>query len=95
LINPVALPFDTLPTRMQTKQLHVRLTEEEMSALKEIALECEVNATTLAGFFMRAALRAVKSYGQRLKLPPNFQVLEEVGSGGRGSTSARPRKAIA
>ncbi|HEV2210067.1 MAG TPA: hypothetical protein VG167_14905 [Verrucomicrobiae bacterium] len=68
---------------MQTKQLHVRLTEEELTALKGIAEQCEINATALAGFFMRAALRAVKDYGQRLKLPPNFAVVEEAISGGR------------
>jgi hypothetical protein len=62
---------------MQTKQLHVRLSGEEMAQLKGIADECEVNTTALAGFFIRAALRAVKNYGHRLKLPPDFTIAED------------------
>jgi len=63
---------------MQTKQLHVRLTGEEMDDLKALAEQCEVKATALAAFFLRAALRAAKAHGRRLKLPPNFEVADDV-----------------
>ena len=62
---------------METKQLHVRLTADEMEVLKRTALECEVNPTVLAGFCIRASLRAFKAHGQRLRLPIDFRIIED------------------
>ena len=63
---------------MQTKQLHIRLTVDEMAELDSIAKECETNPTVLAGYFLRASLRAAKSYGRRLRVPIDFDVVDTV-----------------
>jgi len=55
----------------------VRLSPDEIAEMNSIAKDCEINATALAGFFIRAALRAVREDGGRLKLPPNFALAEE------------------
>jgi len=62
---------------MESKQLHPRLTPEEMDEMTRLAKQCEVNPTQLATSFIRAALRASKSYGQRLRLPIDFQIVDE------------------
>jgi hypothetical protein len=61
---------------MQTKQLHIRLTCDEMKVMEDIAKECEINVTMLGGFFIRAALRAAKTYGKRITLPPHFEMAD-------------------
>jgi hypothetical protein len=55
----------------------LRLSEDEMSEIKAIAKGCEVEPTTLAAFFVRAALRAVREDGSRLRLPPFFELKPE------------------
>ena len=65
---------------MQTKQIHVRLTEEEISTMEAIAADCDVNSSLLGRFFIRAALRAVKAYSERIRLPIDFQVIEDASS---------------
>jgi len=62
---------------MQTEQLHVRLTKDELSELESIAAQSETNRTALAASIIRAGIRAAKASGKRLKLPPEFQVIEE------------------
>lgn len=61
---------------METKQIKPRLAPDEMKEMERIAEECEVNPTALAGFFLRAAIRAAKRHG-RLRLPVDFEILEE------------------
>lgn len=45
--------------------------------MQSIAEECEVTPTQLAGFFLRASLRAVKARDCRLFLPPQFELINE------------------
>lgn len=45
--------------------------------MEAIAKDCEIQPTTLAGFFIRAALRAVRDDGGRLRLPPFFELKPE------------------
>lgn len=60
---------------MQTKQLNIRLDSDQLKELESFAQACEVSTATLAGFFLRAALRASKRIGQ-IKLPIDFEVCE-------------------
>jgi len=62
---------------MQTQQVHPRLNQEELTALDQIAKQSETNRTALAASVLRAFLRAAKSQGKRIKLPPEFQIIEE------------------
>ncbi len=61
---------------MESKQLNIRLSSEEITKLGRIADSCEVNPSTLAAFFLRASLRAHDAYGKRMLLPPQFQIVE-------------------
>lgn len=59
---------------MQTKQVNVRLSDDEIGHLRELAKGCEVTTAALGGFFMRAALRAVREHGGPFRLPPFFEL---------------------
>jgi len=62
---------------VETKQVNIRLATDDVEQLNVIAARCEVTTAALAGFFLRAALRACKSHPGRILLPPDFQIVEE------------------
>jgi hypothetical protein len=61
---------------MKTKQMNLRLTEDELNGLNDAAKLCELPAATLCGFFIRAALRAVSNHAGPLRVPIDFQIVE-------------------
>jgi hypothetical protein len=62
---------------METKQIKPRLNPEEIAELAHIAEECETTPPMLAASILRGALRAAKRYGRRIKLPVDFEILEQ------------------
>lgn len=61
---------------MQKRQLNVKLAADEMDEMEGLAASCEITATALGGFFIRAALRAVDRRGAKLTVPLDFQIVE-------------------
>jgi hypothetical protein len=62
---------------MQKKQVNVKLSDDEMADFEKMANGCEVTPAALGGFFLRAAIRAVKRRPQKLTLPVDFDIVEE------------------
>ena len=62
---------------MVTKQLNVRLEPEDLKKLQSLAAACEVTPSGLAGYFMRAAIRAAERQGF-VRLPLEFDIKEPV-----------------
>jgi len=61
---------------MTTEQIRIRLTDDETKELKDLAARCDLQPTTLAAVFCRAAMRAIWVNGGKVTLPLNFAVLE-------------------
>lgn len=61
---------------MQKKQLNVKLSEHEMTEIETLADSCEITSSALGGFFVRAALRAVKRRPAKLTVPLDFDIIE-------------------
>ena len=61
---------------MQTKQLNLRLTPDELTELNEIAEKFGLPSSTLGVIFMRAVLRSVKDHAGGVRLPIDFKIVE-------------------
>jgi hypothetical protein len=57
---------------MKTEQIRVRLTDDETKGLRDLAQNCGLQTTALAGVFVRA-LRSVAAAGGRVVLPLRLQ----------------------
>jgi hypothetical protein len=59
---------------MITRQIRIRLPDDEMAELQSLADSFGVNTTTLAALFVKAAKDSVKDNRARLTLPLKFSV---------------------
>jgi hypothetical protein len=59
---------------METRQLHVRITIDEMDSLKRVAEKCQLNATALGVILIKSAIRAVVDNQERVPLPLELKV---------------------
>jgi hypothetical protein len=61
---------------MTTKQIRIRLAEEEMAQLQKLADACGVNVTALSAVFVRSAISAIQKNRNRFSMPLEFKLLE-------------------
>lgn len=62
---------------MQTKQLFIRISADELADLKEYAKGVELNHNTLGAFIIRGALRAFKEHDGPIRLPLFFELKKD------------------